>query len=68
VVGNKALGLCVGLVPRRPVNYTQALPSSRDVMSCVYTLGRLCDYGFTVMVRRFLEFGAGLVLGLIVTN
>ena len=26
-------------------------------MSCVYTLGRLCDYGFTVMVRRFSVWG-----------
>ena len=31
---------------------------------CVIT-----DYGFTVMVRRYIgEFGAALVLGLIVTN
>ena len=49
---------CYNAFPRRPVKYTRALPSSScDVMSCVYTLGRLCDYGFTVMVRRFRVWG-----------
>ena len=48
---------CYNAFPRRPVKkYTQALPSC-DVMSSVYTLGRLGDYGFTVMVRRFRVWG-----------